>query len=70
MLDLIGQALRDENIEFTRFDGGNTVEQRKIVIDIFRASPTVNILLVTIGSGSVGWVALAYLLDVRIQPLT
>lgn len=55
MLDLIGLALEAENIRFTRFDGKSRVEQRKHAVDSFRADPTLNVLLVTVGSGSVGY---------------
>jgi SNF2 family DNA or RNA helicase len=54
MLDLIEMALKANNMVFTRFDGSSTVEQRRTSIELFRNSTDVNILLVSIGSGSVG----------------
>jgi SNF2 family DNA or RNA helicase len=54
MLNLIGTALQAENMPFARFDGSSTIDQRKRTIELFRKNQSVNILLVTIGSGSVG----------------
>lgn len=54
MLDLIGLALASENMRFARFDGSLSIQQRKESIDSFRENPEVNILLISIGSGSVG----------------
>lgn len=56
MLDLIQFAFNSENINFTRFDGRSTVVQRRLAINLFRDDPTVNVLLVSVGSGSVGYV--------------
>ncbi|KAF8245042.1 hypothetical protein K440DRAFT_424037 [Wilcoxina mikolae CBS 423.85] len=54
MLDLVEKALQTENMLFARFDGSSTIDQRKRTIELFRNDQSVNILLVTIGSGSVG----------------
>ncbi|KAF8539017.1 hypothetical protein BDD12DRAFT_632714, partial [Trichophaea hybrida] len=37
---------------FARFDVSSTIDQRKRTIELFRNNQTINILLVTIGSGS------------------
>lgn len=54
MLDLIEIALGRENMRFARVDGSMTLQQREVALASFRTDPLVNILLISIGSGSVG----------------
>lgn len=54
MLDLIGLALVSVNMEFARFDGSLSLQQRGDSIARFREDPQVNVLLISIGCGSVG----------------
>lgn len=54
MLDMVGLALVSENIQFSRFDGRLSLQQRKESLDLFRNDLEVNVLLISIGSGAVG----------------
>lgn len=54
MLDLVAEALRGENLHFTRIDGSMTDTSRRESLGNFRANEGCNILLATIGSAGVG----------------
>lgn len=54
MLDLIGVALSSERMIFCRYDGSLNIRQRDEIIHRFRTDPEINILLISVGSGSVG----------------
>jgi SWI/SNF-related matrix-associated actin-dependent regulator of chromatin subfamily A3 len=48
--------LNGRGMSYTRIDGGSSVEQRIKAIDRFQTDPTVKIMLLTLGTGSVGLV--------------
>lgn len=53
-LDMIGFALEDANIGFTRLDGSMTLEQRSSVLTQFRTNAGTTVLLVSIKAGGHG----------------
>lgn len=57
MLDLIGIALRHKNMRFSRLDGSMNLQKREEAVTSFRQDPGINIILISIGSGSVGQVS-------------
>lgn len=56
MLYLIQIALKEHDITFVQLDGSLTLAQREDVLQKFAKDPEVTVLLMTIGSGSVGYV--------------
>ncbi|KAK6226445.1 hypothetical protein QIS74_02492 [Colletotrichum tabaci] len=54
MLDLVEEALYQENLEFARIDGGVSEPARREAIARFRSDEGCNILLASIGSAGVG----------------
>lgn len=55
-LDILGHALSDCNIKFERIDGSLSLNQRIKAIDSFQNDPSIKILLLSYGSGSVAYV--------------
>lgn len=55
-LDTLGHALSDCNIKYERIDGSLSLDQRIKAIDSFQNDPSIRILLLSYGSGSVGYV--------------
>ncbi|KAK3074771.1 hypothetical protein LTR53_002503 [Teratosphaeriaceae sp. CCFEE 6253] len=53
-LDLIGVALEDHDIGFTRLDGTMSIGQRTRVLEQFKTDPTVAVILVSIKAGGQG----------------
>lgn len=53
-LDLIEQALQNEDISFVRLDGKMARQARTRVMDSFREDPEVQVILVSIMAGSLG----------------
>jgi SNF2 family DNA or RNA helicase len=53
-LDLIGIALRDNNIGFLRLDGKLSVSARTAVLDRFKSDPSITVCLVSIKAGGQG----------------
>ncbi|KAH0544733.1 hypothetical protein FGG08_001100 [Glutinoglossum americanum] len=75
MLLLVEKAFKDCNIPCTRFDGTLSLEARKKVLDDFQTKSGTTILLITLGSGSVGTDSLnltaashVHLLDIQWNP--
>lgn len=56
MLDLIGYALDTEGMRYVRLDGSMNLQKREEAVASFRQDSSVNIILISIGSGSVGQV--------------
>jgi SNF2 family DNA or RNA helicase len=54
MLLLVEKAFNDYNISYSRFDGTLSLKARKKVLDDFQRKPDAAVLLMTLGSGSVG----------------
>jgi DNA repair protein RAD5 len=55
MLTLIERAFKDQHIQFLRIDGSVPVPQREKVLKNFSENQQVEVLLMSIGSGSVGY---------------
>ena len=55
-LNILESILNARGMSYTRIDGGSSVEQRIKAIDRFQTDPTVKIMLLTLGTGSVGLV--------------
>lgn len=55
-LDLIGHHLTQEKTSFLRVDGTYTLSQRQTILDDYEKNPSVRILLMTTGTGAVGYV--------------
>jgi SWI/SNF-related matrix-associated actin-dependent regulator of chromatin subfamily A3 len=55
-LNILESILNGRGMSYTRIDGGSSVEQRIKAIDRFQTDPTVKIMLLTLGTGSVGLV--------------
>ncbi|KAE8440874.1 hypothetical protein EG329_006361 [Mollisiaceae sp. DMI_Dod_QoI] len=53
-LDTLGQALSNRRMAFVRIDGSLSLEQRGSVIRSFQSMPSIRIMLLSYGSGSVG----------------
>lgn len=53
-LDLIGIALDDNHIKYTRLDGQMTRTKRTAALDAFRDDPDVPVILISIGAGGLG----------------
>ncbi|CAI7574972.1 unnamed protein product [Penicillium glandicola] len=53
-LDIVAEMLHQHNISFARVDGSMSIPQRQQAFKRFKTSKDVNILLMTIGTGSVG----------------
>ncbi|CZR69306.1 uncharacterized protein PAC_19206 [Phialocephala subalpina] len=53
-LDTLGQALSNRGMAFVRIDGSLSLEQRSSVIHSFQSMPSIRIMLLSYGSGSVG----------------
>ena len=54
MLYLVGLALRNEGINFVRYDGSLSMSEREKVLADFRSNSGITVLLMSIGSGGVG----------------
>ncbi|KAK3376276.1 SNF2 family N-terminal domain-containing protein, partial [Lasiosphaeria ovina] len=57
-LDLVQAGLKQQNIKFVRFDGKVQQKNRQSIIDRFRKDATVQVFLLTLSCGAVGWVLL------------
>jgi SNF2 family DNA or RNA helicase len=55
-LDLVAHHLQQQQIAFTRIDGSYTLSQRKKILEIYDSDPDVRVLLMTTGTGAVGYV--------------
>jgi SWI/SNF-related matrix-associated actin-dependent regulator of chromatin subfamily A3 len=55
-LDLVERHFVSQNIEFARIDGTLTLPQRQKVLEDFDQTSSVRILLMTLGTGAVGYV--------------
>jgi SWI/SNF-related matrix-associated actin-dependent regulator of chromatin subfamily A3 len=53
-LDLVDKIFCEEDIRFGRIDGKIQPGQRKKVLSQFRDDPSIRVLLMTVGTGSVG----------------
>ena len=53
-LDAVEILLAREKVRFLRIDGSHTLEQRTAVIEQFQSMPEIKVLLLTLGTGSVG----------------
>ncbi|KAL7950330.1 SNF2 family N-terminal domain-containing protein [Trichoderma barbatum] len=53
-LDLIGLALKEANINFTRLDGSMTRQARTVAMDNFRDDRSIHVILVSITAGGLG----------------
>lgn len=53
-LDTLGQALLNREMTFERIDGSLSLDQRSTVIHRFQSIPSIRIMLLSYGSGSVG----------------
>ena len=57
-LDLIGDLLKANGIRYCRVDGSLSLGKRKTVLAEFQANPEVGVLIMTLGTGAVGYVAI------------
>lgn len=55
-LDTLGHALSDREMAFERFDGSLSLDQRSTAIQRFQETSSIRIMLLSYGSGSVGYV--------------
>ncbi|KAM0756492.1 hypothetical protein T439DRAFT_376672 [Meredithblackwellia eburnea MCA 4105] len=54
LLDRIGDALEQQNIKYGRLDGGMNRDQRSQAMEMFKADPACEVLLVSLRAGGVG----------------
>jgi len=54
-LDLISAMLEEENIPYYRIDGSLRITQRREILTNFQLSRGVSVLLMTLGTGAVGY---------------
>jgi SNF2 family DNA or RNA helicase len=54
-LDLVAFHLASQNTDFARIDGTYTLSQRQKVLEDFDQNSSVRILLMTLGTGAVGY---------------
>ena len=61
-LDVVGALLTDKQIPYLRVDGTTPSAERREVLDMFQKQADVPVLLMTLGTGAVGYDAsfLAY----------
>jgi SNF2 family DNA or RNA helicase len=57
-LDLIEQHLQKRKIHFRRIDGASSLPARNKTLDEFRKDNKIRILMMTTGTGAVGYVSL------------
>ncbi|KAK0128081.1 hypothetical protein ONS95_000065 [Cadophora gregata] len=55
-LDLVGRYLAHEKLEFLRIDGTFTLSERQNILNEFESNEELRILLMTTGTGAVGYV--------------
>ncbi len=55
-LDLVAFHLEQKQINFARIDGTYTLSQRQKILDSYDSDPGVRVLLMTTGTGAVGYV--------------
>ena len=60
-LDQLEKILSERGMSYVRIDGSYTIEQRAIAIRKFKSEPHTKIMLLTLGSGSVGYAQLPLL---------
>ena len=51
---MLEEALKRNDMKYTRIDGSLTLEQRKAIIQRFQSESDVKVMLLSFGSGSVG----------------
>lgn len=54
MLYLIEKAFREAKITSVRLDGTLALKERESILKDFETNPTISVLLISIGTGSVG----------------
>jgi superfamily II DNA or RNA helicase len=54
MLDLVGSALRQSDIDYVRLDGSMNAQQRNVAIAKFRECPSTRVFLISIKAGAEG----------------
>lgn len=57
-LDHLEKILSNQGMSYARIDGSYSIEQRAIAIRKFKSEPYTKIMLLTLGSGSVGYTQL------------
>ena len=56
-LDMLESALSSHRLSYSRIDGSCSLEQRSPAINKFKTDPGLRIMLLTFGTGSVGFAA-------------
>ena len=54
-LDMLESALASHGLSYSRIDGSCSLEQRSTAIQNFKTDPGLRIMLLTFGTGSVGF---------------
>ena len=54
-LDMLESALSSHRLSYSRIDGSRSLEKRSAAIHSFKTDPGVRIMLLTFGTGSVGF---------------
>ena len=62
-LDLIQSALAHASVITVRFDGGLSPKDRQASVDKFRKDSSVQVMLLTLSCGAVGWVQTHFSVD-------
>jgi hypothetical protein len=70
-LDVVGALLTDKQIPYLRVDGTTPPAKRREVLDMFQKQGDVSVLLMTLGTGAVGYYisSLAYILKLTLPSL-
>ena len=61
-MNIIGSLLEQRRVSFTRIDGDVSYAERSRRLQSFENNPHLSVLLMTFGTGAVGWVSCAYAL--------
>jgi SWI/SNF-related matrix-associated actin-dependent regulator of chromatin subfamily A3 len=54
-LDVVGALLTDKQVPYLRVDGNTPSAKRREVLDMFQKQGDVSVLLMTLGTGAVGY---------------
>jgi hypothetical protein len=55
-LDLVGELFTANGIQYLRVDGSLSLGRRKTVLSEFQVNPEIRVLVMTLGTGAIGWV--------------
>lgn len=65
-LELVAELLDGAQIRYCMIHGDLSLNERKKLLNEFRAERGANVLLMTLGTGAVGYVIVSFLIDVTL----